>query len=75
MEKVIVSRKWKQPEITTFVDVEQVGSSISLDDYLISLTEEIGNPTMIVSKAALLKRLQDASSVVVIELKKTTIHI
>jgi hypothetical protein len=75
MEKVIVSRKWKEPEITTFVDVEQVGSSISLDDYLISLTEEIGNPTMIVSKAALLKRLQDASSVVVIELKKTTIHI
>ena len=75
MEKVIVSRKWKQPEVTTFVDVEQVGSSISLDDYLISLTEEIGNPTMIVSKAALLKRLQDASSVVVIELKKTTIHI
>ena len=75
MEKVIVSRKWKQPEVTTFVDVEQVGSSISLDDYLISLTEEIGNPTMIVSKAALLKRLQDASSVIVIELKKTTIHI
>ena len=75
MEKVIVSRKWKQPEVTTFVDVEQVGSSITLDDYLISLTEEIGNPTMIVSKAALLKRLQDASSVVVIELKKTTIHI
>lgn len=75
MEKVIVSRKWKEPEITTFVDVEQVGSSISLDNYLISLVEEIGNPTMIVSKAALLKRLQDASSVVVIELKKTTIHI
>ena len=75
MEKVIVTRKWKEPQITTFVDVEQIGSSMSLDDYLVSLVEEIGNPTMVVSKSALLKRLQDASSVVVTELKKTTIHI
>lgn len=75
MEKVIVARKWKEPEITTFVDVQQVGSSMSLDDYLVSIVEEIGNPTTIISKSALLKKLQEASSVIIMELKKATIHI
>lgn len=74
-EKVIVSRKWHQPEIRTFVSIDQVGSEISLDDFLQAMVEHMGNPTLLVTKNALQSKVQQASIAVLDEMRKATIHI
>lgn len=73
--KLIVSRKWHQPTIETFLSAEEVGSSIDLNDFLTALVEHIGNPTLLVTKTALAKKVQEASDAVLDEMRRTTVHI
>lgn len=58
------SRKWHSPEILAYVNNEEIGLSIKLDDYLQALVAEIGNPTFIVTQAQLLAKLRAASIVI-----------
>lgn len=69
---VIVSRKWKHPSIEAFMSMEEIGAKMSIEDVLVALVEEMGNPTMMITKAQLLARLQGAWSVVEAEIKEAT---
>lgn len=75
MEKIVVSRKWSNPEINVFMEVSEIGASISLSDFLDSIVEEIGNPSTLMTKQALKAKLISASAVVVKELKDKTVHL
>ena len=75
MEKIVVSRKWNNPNVTAFMENNEVGAKISLDDFINAVVEEIGNPTSLVTKQALRNRLIIASSEVVKEMKKQTVHL
>jgi hypothetical protein len=71
-ERVVVSRKWANPEITAFVTNIEVGASMSLDDFLSALSEEVGNPTWFFSKAQLFAKLVQAKDHILKEMKDTT---
>ena len=73
--KLITSRKWHNPAIRTFVTGEEVGSEIELNDFLEAIVAEIGNPTLLVTKAALKGRLEVASTAILDEMRKATIHV
>lgn len=75
MEKIVVSRKWNNPEVTAFMENNEVGAKISLDDFINAVVEEVGNPTSLVTKQALKNRLIIASSEVIKEMKKQTVHL
>lgn len=70
--KVIMSRKWKSPEITYTVDGTGISGAMSLEDFISSLAEEVGNPAMIFTRATLLERLQTASTAICTELRENT---
>ena len=74
-EKVIVSRKWRNPEIRAYATKEEVGAEIDLTAFLDSIVEEIGNPTMLVTKAALRAKLEVAKDAVLKEMKETTTQV
>ena len=71
----IVSRKWKNPAIEAFVTSTEVGGVMDIQDVLVSLVEEIGNPTMMMTKKQLLTKMQLAWEVVEKEIKDSTRHI
>ena len=69
---VYVSRKWKNPIINSFMTIGEVGSNMDLDAFLETLVEEIGNPTLMFTKATLLQKLRDASEKIKVEMKEGT---
>lgn len=73
--RVIVSRKWHEPEIRTFVDHKEVGSEIELDDFIQAVIEEVGNPTLLVTKKALHTAVKNAIQHVIHEMKAKTAHV
>lgn len=71
-EKIIVIRKWKEPSVKAFMDADEVGIEMSMDDYLVSLVEQITNLPFTFSKAALLAKMQEAHKNIVTDMKSTT---
>ncbi len=69
---VVVSRKWKDFKIESFMNNEEVGSKVELDSYLKVMVDLIGNPTLLITKAQLLQKLIDASEVIKTEMKEGT---
>lgn len=69
---VQVSRKWGDTPIEAFISEEGVGARVTLASYLNALVEEVGNPSMVMTKAGLLTRLTSASEVVLAEMKSAT---
>jgi hypothetical protein len=74
-EKVVVSRAWKNPEIKVFASTKEVGAEMDIEVFLRTLVEEMGNPTLLVTKQQLLSKLLLAKDAVVNEMKKATIHV
>ncbi len=74
-ETVVVSRAWKNPEIKVFVSVTEVGAGMELETFLRTIVEEMGNPTLLVTKQQLLNKVFAAKDAVVNEMKKATIHV
>lgn len=72
---VTVSRKWSQPNILVWVTNEEIGMGMKLDDYLVALCEEIGNPTLLLTKAQMLQKMREATPVVEREMKEASLHI
>jgi hypothetical protein len=73
--KLITSRKWTSPAIEAFINSEEVGARLDLTAFLDAIVEEVGNPTMLVTKAALRARLEAASEAVLHELRATTKYV
>lgn len=72
---VTKSRKWHSPEIRAYVNDEEIGLSIKLDDYLQALVAEIGNPLLIMTQSALLSKLRAASVVIEKEMHKASVAV
>lgn len=73
--RLVTSRKWKNPEIESFVSADDVGAAIDIEAFLDALVEEIGNPTLLVSKTKLRERLGAATSAVLKELRDSTRYV
>lgn len=72
--KIIVSRKWDKPEIEVFA-TSAIGAKMDVNDFLSALVEEMGNPTMLLTKAQMKAKMIAASEVVIREMKSTTVHV
>lgn len=72
---VVVSRQWNNPAIEMWVSDEEIGIQMSLSEFWDSIVEEMGNPTLIVSKAQLRARLEAAANQVLTEMKNQTTRI
>lgn len=71
----IVSRQWNNPKIEAFMTSTGVGASMDVQDVLVALVEQIGNPTMMMTKKQLLTKMQVAWEVVEKEIKEATRHV
>jgi hypothetical protein len=74
-ERVIISRKWKNPEITVYVDSESIGAHMDVESYIDTLVDQISNVSLIMSKEQLSRKLKDAHVLVVEEMKSSTQYI
>lgn len=74
-KKVIVSRKWKKPEITITVTDAEIKSEMDFLPFLNSIIEEMGSPTFVMTKSQLFFKLQEAAVTVFNEMKIATKHI
>jgi hypothetical protein len=77
MEKdvVVIGRKWNNPSISMTVNINGIEIVASLDDFVVALAQEVGNPMKLMTRAAMLKTLREASDTVVRGLKEETKHI
>lgn len=75
--KVCIRRKWgNHPiEVLAFLDDTEVGVKVQLTDFLDALVEEMGNPSMVMTKAALKDKLRKALPAVEEEFKKATLEV
>lgn len=73
---VVIKRAWSDPQISTSVSVDADKKGIAvrmpLVDFVRELAAEVGNPTLLVTRAALLTRLQAAAELVCREMKQAT---
>ena len=72
---VTISRLWHQPNIIVWVNNEGIGMGMKLDDYLVALSEEIGNPLLLLTKAQMLQKMRDMTPIVEAEMKNATLKI
>ncbi len=64
LTRVVISRYWHHPQISYRVTNDSISLGTDVRDYLAALVEEIGNPSMIMTKKQLLERLIAASHAV-----------
>jgi hypothetical protein len=69
---VTVCRKWNSPNILVWVNDEEIGMGMKLDDFIIGLAAEMGNPTFMVTAAQLLSRMKAAQLVVEGKMKEAS---
>lgn len=74
-EKIIVIRKWTEPEVRTYMDAGGVGIEMEIDKYLSALVTQITYLPMTFTKATLLAKLQEAHTNVAAEMRQTTKHV
>lgn len=72
MTKITILRKWNNPHIAISLSNEAIGIEMTLDDFIMALTDEVaeplvkaivedaGNPTLLFTNAQLTKRLVDS---------------
>ncbi len=73
-EKLVVIRKWKEPEVRVYVTDKEIGIDMDSDVYLANLVEQVSNVTFTMTKAQLLSKLTEAHNNIVISMKRATIH-
>lgn len=74
-EKVVVSRKWKNPEITVFVSSEEIGAKMDIETYLDTLAQQVASIPLTITKEQLARKLKDAHVLVAEEMKSSTQYI
>lgn len=70
MIRVIVSRKWKHPEIMAYVTDDEVGAAMMLPQFIQSLAQQVGDPTH-----ELQVKLMEALPDVLREMKRATRYV
>ena len=71
---VVISRHWDKPQINVFVTVAGIQIETAIDDYLTALAAEIGNPTMLVTRRAMIEALRSASLTAIEKIKEASSH-
>lgn len=72
---ITVSRKWNNPSIVSFVDANEIGSTMLLDEYLEAVLQIVGSPTFVLTRAQLAEKVKSASTQVVEEMKRATVNV
>jgi hypothetical protein len=72
MNKVIISRHWHKPEIQYNVTDEGLTIVVKLDDFILALIKEMGNPVAILTKAQLEAKVKAASIAACEKIKEVT---
>jgi hypothetical protein len=72
---VVVSRFWNNPNILVWVNNESIGMGMKLDDFLVALSEEIGNPAFLLTKAQMLQKMRSVTPTIESEMKDATIKV
>jgi hypothetical protein len=75
VDKVIILRKWKEPHITAFMNQDEIGAKMDIDEYLESLVSQITNIPLVFTKASLLEKLKQSHVSVATEMRQMTKHI
>ena len=69
VEKVVTGRKWNNPEIFAEIRRDGIYMTISLEDFMIALGEEMGSPLWWLTKDALKKKLSASCEKVLSEVR------
>ncbi len=72
---VVVSRKWASPAIAVTVTSKDISMEMDLTEFLRTLVDITGNPTLLVTKAQHLKKLNEASEQIIEEMKRASTHV
>lgn len=70
--KVIISRYWNNPKINYLVTDKEITMVTQLNDFITALATEVGNPTLLITKAQLEAKLKLASAAVCEKIKEVT---
>lgn len=72
-EVVTISRHWDNPTIKVWVNREEIGLQVGIDDYLAALAREIGNPATMLTQAQLLARIRAAAERVRLKVQESSV--
>jgi hypothetical protein len=73
--KLVIRRQWNNPVIEVFISKDEVGLKMNLNDFIHALVEEVGNPTFIVTKNGLKKRLLEKADWVLTNVKQESARV
>jgi hypothetical protein len=73
--KIVVGRKWNNPEIYVKVTDNEIDMAVNSADFINALVEELGSPALIMTKEGLKARLRDAFTKVLSEIKTASIKV
>ena len=73
--KVVVGRKWNNPEVYTQLCDEKIELAISIENFVLALAAEIKSPAFILTKAGLAHELSAAIPKVLSEVKKSSVEV
>ena len=74
----VVKRKWHQPEIHAFINKQEVGSMMEMNDFIRALVDEMygeKNRFFNLTKAEALAKALEAKETILREMKLTTSHV
>jgi hypothetical protein len=74
-EAIVISRQWNNPKIHAYMTKKGVGSEMELDDFLTTLLEIVGSPTLTMTRKQLAAKVFAAKEQIVNEMKKATVHV
>lgn len=72
---VTISREWNNPQIHITVDVYGIALQMGMGDFIAALVEEMGNPTLLVSKAQLAAKPDLAKQAVIEKVKAESVKV
>ena len=73
--KVVISRHWDNPQITVSVNKDKIEVFSDIDDFITALLEELGSPTLILTRNQLKQKLRLATVKVIEKTKLTTAQV
>lgn len=74
-EVITISRHWDNPAIKVWVNHEHIGLQVGIDDYLVALAAEIGNPAIVLTRAQLLTRMRAAAERVRLKVQESSVAV
>lgn len=69
---VVVHKDKETREIKTYTRLDGLGAEMALPDFISLMAEKFGSPAMTMTRAMLLKKLQDAAHAAIMDMKMAT---